>query len=210
MVKVKICGITNLTDANASIKAGCDALGFVFYRKSPRYIDPERARTIIAGLKKPVIIIGVFVNARKATVKRIAKRLGLDILQFHGNESPEFCQSFKKYKVIKALRVKDTIDKRKISRFRPFAFLFDAFSPSLMGGTGKKFDWSLCRHLEGINAPVFLSGGLTERNVMQAVKTAHPQWVDVCSGVESRPGFKDPLKVKRFIKAAKSAIRNRS
>lgn len=210
MVKVKICGITNLTDANASIEAGCDALGFMFYKKSPRYINPECARTIITGLKKPVIKIGVFVNARKATVKRIAKRVGLDILQFHGNESPEYCLSFKKYKVIKAVRVKDTLDKRKISRYRPFAFLFDAFSSSLMGGTGKKFNWSLCKHLEGISVPVFLSGGLTERNVMQAIKSVHPQWVDVSSGVESRPGIKDPLKVKRFIKAAKSAIRKHS
>ncbi len=125
------------------------------------------------------------------------------MLQFHGNESAEFCRRFKDYRVIKAFRVKNAIDCKKILKYKPFAYLFDAFSPKKIGGTGKKFDWALVRHIHNITRPVFLSGGLTETNIEQAIEAVHPDWIDVCSSVESSPGKKDHKKVRNFIKQAK-------
>lgn len=203
MTKVKICGITNLEDAKASIDAGCDALGFVFYRKSPRYIAPKIAKAIIKNLPKNILKIGVFVNSKEKTIKKIAKFCGLDILQFHGNESTGFCRKFRNYKVIKALRVKDKVDLRYILQYNPFAYLFDAFMESKIGGTGKKFDWRFIGHLDGIKKPVFLSGGLTVNNVKKAIEITRPEWVDVSSGVEIAPGKKDHQKVSDFIRQAK-------
>lgn len=202
MVKAKICGITNLDDALASAGAGCEALGFVFYKKSPRYIPPEEAREIIRQLPGGIIKIGVFVNEKEQEVRRIAGLCGLDMLQFHGNESPEFCERFKdRYKVIKAFRVKRCINRKRIARYKPFAFLFDTFSPSSAGGTGKRFDWRLIRHIDELKCPVFLSGGLTAKNVKEAIKCVKPEWVDVSSSVEKKPGEKDQEKVRKFIKA---------
>jgi phosphoribosylanthranilate isomerase len=203
VVRVKICGITNLKDALASVDAGCDALGFAFFKKSPRYIRPEKAGRIARALPRSLIKIGVFVNAREKSIKRIAKLCCLDMLQFHGNESPEFCRRFKGYKIIKVFRVKDRIDREDLLKYRPFAYLFDTFVKSKPGGTGEKFNWKLIRHLKGIRQPIFLSGGLSAGNVRKAIKVAHPDWVDVCSSIELVPGRKDHLKVKKFIKAAK-------
>ncbi len=203
MVKVKICGITNLEDAKASAGAGCDGVGFVFYKKSPRYIVPERARDIIKRLSPHLIKIGVFVNGREKTIKRIAKLCGLNILQFHGNESLKFCSKFKDYKIIKAFRIKNKINPQKIIKYKTFAYLFDTFVESKVGGTGKNFDWNLVRHIDGITRPVFLSGGLTASNVRKAIEIVQPDWVDVSSSVEIRPGKKDYRKVRNFIKAAK-------
>ena len=203
MVKIKVCGITNLEDAVKSISAGCDALGFVFYKKSPRYIEPEKAREIIKHLPPHIVKMGVFANARENNVKRIAKLCGLDVLQFHGNESPEFCSRFKDCRIIKAFRVKSKLDLRDILKYKPFAYLFDTFVESKMGGTGKKFDWKLIRHICDIKQPIFLSGGLTEDNVKDAIEYIKPDWVDVSSSVEVRPGKKDHRKVRNFIKAAK-------
>jgi len=206
MVKVKICGITNLRDALISVDAGCDALGFLFYKKSPRYIAPQEAKEIIRNLPCSVTKIGVFVNAKEKCVKSIAKICSLDILQFHGNESVEFCRKFKHYKIIKAFRVKKKIDFAKILRYKTFAYLFDAFSRAKFGGTGKTFDWCL---LADIKHPVFLSGGLNANNVNRAIKRAHPAWVDASSSLEVRPGKKDPNKVKKFIQAAKKATKEK-
>lgn len=203
MVKVKICGITNLEDALASIDAGCDALGFVFYKKSPRYIAPEKAKGIIKRLPKGIIKIGVFVDVREQRIKKIAKLCGLDILQFHGNESAEFCRKFKKYRIIKAIRVSGRMDLSHILKYDPFAYLFDTFSASGQGGTGKKFDWKLVRHLGDIKKPVFLSGGLCIRNVRKAIEIVRPDWVDVCSSVEIAPGKKDHKKIADFIRKVK-------
>jgi phosphoribosylanthranilate isomerase len=203
MVRVKICGITNLGDALASVKAGCDAIGFVFYKKSARYITPRQAGKIIRQSPARVIKIGIFVNAPEKTVKKIARICKLDILQFHGNESPQFCDRFKGYKIIKAFRIKDKIDLTRVIKYKTFAYLFDTFLVSRLGGTGKTFDWSLLGDLEKINRPVFLSGGLDARNIKQAIKLVHPSWVDASSSLEARPGKKDYLKVKRFIARAK-------
>lgn len=199
MVRVKICGITNLEDALNSVKAGCNALGFVFYRKSQRYVTPQKANQIIKHLPLHILKIGVFVNAREKTIKRTAKLCKLDMLQFHGNESPEFCKKFKGYKIIKAFRVKDKIDLRNASAYKTFAYLFDTFVKSKAGGTGKKFNWKRARHLGAFPKPILLSGGLNAKNVKQAIKQVHPDWVDVSSSVEIKPGKKDYNKVKGFI-----------
>ncbi len=203
MVKVKICGITNSEDALNSVNAGCDALGFVFYKKSPRYITPKEAREIIRCLPPIILKMGVFVNAKERTVKRIARRCGLDMLQFHGHESPEFCRRFKGYKIIKAFRVKDKIRLDDLFAYKTSAYLFDAFVPSKIGGTGKNFDWKLLKHLYGLHKPIFLSGGLNSGNVEKAIKETRPDWVDASSSLELKPGKKDGKKVKAFIKAAK-------
>jgi phosphoribosylanthranilate isomerase len=203
MVKVKICGITNLKDAKAAVDRGCDALGFVFYKKSPRYIAPQEAKEIIANLPKDAIKIGVFVNAGEKTIKDIAHFCGLDILQFHGNESVEFCQRFDNYKVIKAFKIKDKLDLPKILEYKTFAYSFDTFVKSKAGGTGKKFNWKLLKALKGIKKPIFLSGGINAKNVKDAIKTVHPDWVDVSSSLESSPGKKDHKKVREFIEAVK-------
>lgn len=203
MVKVKICGITNLEDALASFKAGCDALGFVFYKKSPRYIAPEKARSIAEQLPAQVIKIGIFVNARERTVRRIARLCSLNMLQFHGNETPEFCRRFADCKIIKAFRVKGRLGCKDVLKYRPFAFLFDTYAASKIGGTGKNFDWELITHINNIKGPVFLSGGLSAKNVKAAIRAVKPHWVDVSSSVEAAPGKKDHKKVREFIKTVK-------
>jgi phosphoribosylanthranilate isomerase len=206
LVKVKICGITNLKDALASVAAGCDALGFVFYQKSSRYVIPQKAKDIIKQLPPHIIKIGVFVDAPEDRVKRIAKLCHLDILQLHGDESPEFCQKFKNYRIIKAFRIKDKIDLPNILRYRTFAYLFDTYVKSKIGGTGKEFNWRLLKNLSGIKKPIFLSGGLNEKNVQKAIKSVRPDWVDISSSVEIRPGEKNHKKVKNFISLARKRI----
>lgn len=205
MIKVKICGITNLEDALNSVKAGCNALGFVFYRKSPRYITPEKASRIIKHIPAHILKIGVFVNAEEKTIKRIAKLCSLNILQFHGKESIKFCNKFKDYKIIKAFRVKDKVDPRKIIKYKTFAYLFDTFVKSKAGGTGKNFNWKLVRHIDGLTRPVFLSGGLTANNVKKAMEVVQPDWVDVSSSVEIKLGKKDSNKVRQFIEIVRKA-----
>lgn len=202
-VKVKICGITNLEDARRSVEAGCDALGFVFYRKSPRYISPQNALRIILRLPDHMIKIGVFVNGRERSIRRIARYCRLDMLQFHGNESPEFCNRFSDSRIIKVFRVRGMMDARDIARYKTFAYLFDTYVKGAVGGTGRRFNWHLIRHIGELKRPIFLSGGLTERNVRKAITHAQPAWVDVSSSVECCPGKKDEKKVCGFIRAAK-------
>ncbi len=202
-MKVKICGITNLKDALAAVEAGSDALGFVFYKKSPRYIAPKKAREIIKNLPENLKKVGVFVNAGEKTIKEIAGLCGLDMLQFHGDETPGFCSLFKNYKIIKAFRIKNKIDLSKILKYNVFAYLFDTYIKSRYGATGKSFNWGLLRCLKSIDRPVFLSGGLNAGNVKKAIKSIQPEWLDVSSSVEVMPGVKDPKKVKEFIKKAK-------
>jgi phosphoribosylanthranilate isomerase len=204
MVKVKICGITNKEDALSAAESGCDGLGFIFYNKSPRFISPKRAKEIISALPSRVIKIGVFVNSRENTVKKIAKDCSLDMLQFHGQESPEFCQKFKSYKVIKSFRVRGRIRIAEVIKYHTFAYLFDSFSSARLGGTGKVLNWSfVARDLAGIKTPVFLAGGLNDKNVRAALKIVKPDWVDASSRLEIKPGKKDNRKVNRFITRAK-------
>ena len=202
MVKVKICGITNLEDALVSLFNKADALGFVFYKKSPRYISPLKASNISAILPKKICRIGVFVDEDINKVKKIARLCNLDMLQFHGNETVEYCRKFKGYKIIKAFPIKERLDLTKLLAYKGCAYLFDTYSKTQAGGTGKKFNWNLLRNLDKIKAPVFLSGGLTSRNVRQAIQLLKPDWVDASSALESRPGKKDHKKIKRFIQAS--------
>jgi phosphoribosylanthranilate isomerase len=206
MVRVKICGITNLEDASYAVRQGADALGFVFYKKSPRYIKPEKARAIISQLPKFVQKVGVFVNAREASIRKIARNLKLDILQLHGNESREFCDRFRDFKIIKAFRVKEKNSLANLSKYDVWAYLFDGYAADEFGGTGRALDWRLLSCLKTLKKITFLSGGLNPENVRMALKIFSANWVDASSSLEKRPGKKDPDKIKRFIKKAKGAI----
>ncbi|MFA5287603.1 MAG: phosphoribosylanthranilate isomerase [Candidatus Omnitrophota bacterium] len=203
MVKVKICGITNLEDALAAFISGADAIGFVFYKKSPRYIDPLKARNISRILPKKIKKVGVFVNEKESKIKSISKMCALDMLQFHGSESPEFCSKFKGYKIIKAFRVKDKLELSELKKYKIFAYLFDTFSKYSDGGTGKKFNWNFLPEKGRIEHPVFLSGGLNTRNIKSALKQVNPGWVDISSAVEERPGKKGHRKMRSFIRLVK-------
>ena len=207
MVKVKICGITNIEDALYAANQGADALGFIFYKKSPRYIKPERARIIIQQLPKFVKRVGVFVNAREAAIRRVRRNLKLDMLQFHGNESADFCRRFSDFKVIKAFRVKGKIDPKDLLRYDVWGFLFDSFVKNKFGGTGRNFDWQLLSCLKGLEKIIFLSGGLNPQNVKEALRNFSAHWVDASSSLEKYPGKKDFDKIKRFIKNAKGGLK---
>ncbi len=205
MTKVKICGITNLEDALLAQDCGADFLGFVF-AKSPRRIDPKKARDIIAQLSPDVKIVALFVNEQKKRVLDIIDNLGrVDMLQFHGDESPEYCGCFKEQKIVKAFRIKDERSLDDAKRFYDIDFiLLDAFKQGQYGGTGNSFDWNILTELRQPNIPIFLSGGLSPDNVKAAVEKIGPFCVDVSSGVEKEPGKKDEALVSSFIKNAKS------
>ena len=202
-IKVKICGITNLSDALCAQTCGADALGFVFYPKSPRYISHRQAQKIIQQLKKSIKKIGVFVNSKALYVKKAAKLCGLDILQFHGEETPEFCRDFSGYKVIKSFRVKNKASLRSIGLYKGVDyFLFDAFKKGLRGGTGEQFKWGLLKDV-CVKKPFFISGGLGAGNVKEAIKCVQPDWVDASSSLEISVGKKNAREVKEFIERAK-------
>jgi len=201
MTKVKICGITSLDDALMAVDAGADALGFVFFEKSPRFIGAKAAAQIIAKLPPLVQVVGLFVNAELELVNRTADRCGLDIVQLHGEESPEFC-SLVRRRVMKAFRVRGPESLIPLSEYRVAAYLLDAYSPHAYGGTGEVFDWD-CAVAAKEHGPVVLAGGLNPDNIAGAVAKVMPYGVDVSSGVESAPGKKDPEKVRRFIREAK-------
>jgi phosphoribosylanthranilate isomerase len=203
MVRVKICGITNLADAMAAVHAGADALGFVFWEKSPRYVEIEEAADIIRGLPPFVTTVGVFVNEAEDVIRGIVHKTGLDRVQLHGDEPPGFVKNLGPG-VIKAIRVRDEEDVRRIGEYEASAYLLDTFSGDMPGGTGKTFDWDLAVRARGYGR-IILSGGLNPGNVVEAVKKVAPYGVDVSSGVEFTPGKKDPEKVKAFVKLAKGA-----
>jgi len=203
MVKVKICGITNIEDARLAVDAGCNALGFVFYKKSPRYIRPEKAKRIAAIIPKRIKKVGVFVNAPLKQVKEIACSCHLEMLQLHGDEAAEFCAKLKGFKVIKAFRIKKKISLEQLSEYKIYGFLFDTFVKSKAGGSGKKFNWNLLPKIDKIRHPVFISGGLSDKSVRLAIKRLKPAWVDVSTSLEASPGKKDHIKIQKFIKAAK-------
>jgi phosphoribosylanthranilate isomerase len=201
MVKVKICGITNLEDALMAVEAGADALGFVFFRGSPRFISPEQAVAIIRNLPPFVQTVGLFVNEEEATVNRVADRCGLDLVQLHGEETPDYCDKISR-RVIKAFRIKDAASLDGIENYRVAACLLDAWSPASHGGTGTTFNWDIAARVSS-SQRIILAGGLTPDNVAEAVATVNPYAVDVSSGVESSPGIKDAALVSRFIRSCK-------
>ena len=204
MTMVKICGITNKRDAAFSYSCGADFLGFVFYNKSRRYVTPAKAKEIIRDLPRGVQKVGVFVNESAQSVRKIAKICGLDILQFHGDETPAYLSQFKGYKIIKAIRVREKLALDALRAFRPDYFLFDTFHKDAFGGSGKTFDWKLLKSFKKAKIPFFVSGGLTPKNVSALIIKIRPFAVDVSSGVESKPGKKDHAKIKGFIKTVKS------
>jgi len=210
MVKVKICGITNWTDAQRAVKAGADLVGFNFYARSPRYIAPVEAQRIVRRLPKSVSAVGVFVNEAELKVLEIARAVGLDAVQLHGDESPAVVARLKRsLPVIKAVRARRSFRPAQLSRFkRASAILLDGFDGRLRGGTGKTFDWDVARQAKPYGR-IFLAGGLTPDNVGDAIRAARPYAVDVCSGVEAKPGKKDPARMKALMRAVKAAARHK-
>lgn len=200
MVRVKICGITNERDALAAVGYGAWALGFVFYRKSPRYVSPAKAKAMIACLPPFVTVVGVFVNEHEDVVKHTAEFCRLHALQFHGDEPPSYCQRLKRYKTIKAFGIKDRFDLNNISRYPTHAYLLDTFHDQLFGGSGRTFDWDMIRNHRRLGKPVILSGGLTAQNIAYAISKVNPYAVDVSSGVELSLGRKDRKLIKKFLK----------
>ena len=205
MVHVKICGITNLDDALASIDAGAHALGFNYYRQSPRYIEPAAARIIIEQLPASTLCVGVFVNLPDGEVRRLAGEAGVQAVQLHGDESPAYCQELQDLFVIKALRVNSDFQPEDAARYETESVLLDAFSPVVFGGAGQSFDWSIAARTRPLVNKLFLAGGLNESNVAAAIEAVQPYAVDACSGLESAPGRKDMDKVRAFINTALEA-----
>ena len=201
MVRVKICGITTVEDALQAVEAGADAIGLVFHEQSPRSVFPEQAQLIVRALPPFVQAVGLFVNADIDVVNATADLCRLDIVQLHGDESPEFCGLVER-RVIKAFRVKDATSLDPMRNYRVAGYLLDAWSPKAYGGTGTTFNWEVAKIAERFG-PVILAGGLTPQNVRNAVEAVSPYGVDVSSGVESAPGKKDPEKVREFIRRAK-------
>lgn len=214
MVKVKICGITNLDDARAAIEAGADMLGFNFYRPSPRYLAPKEARAIIDRLRSELptpehMMVGVFVNERlPETVAEIAGEAGVQAIQLHGDEPPEFCRKLRSLWpdqfVIKVLRLSNDRGLAKAGEYDVEAIMLDAFDRDLYGGTGRTIDWSIALRARELTPRLFLAGGLSPENVAEAIRTVQPYAVDACSALESSPGRKDASSVTAFVRAVRS------
>ena len=205
MTRVKICGITNRDDAVRAVSLGAWALGFIFYRKSPRCVTPGQARRIIASLPPLVTPVGVFVNHTEKKIKEIADRCRLNTLQFHGDEAPSFCRRFKNYKIIKAIRVGENFDEACLTPFKVDAFLFDSYHEKKFGGTGKSFDWMRIKNFKSIKTPVILSGGLNPGNVQEAISMTQPFAIDASSGVEESPGKKSGRLLEEFFTKVNSS-----
>ena len=194
--------MTNLKDVKVAVDGGVDAVGFIFYKKSPRSVTMQAVRKIVLELPPFVDSVGVFVNETAEQINKIADRCNLDRVQLHGNESPTFCKKIRR-RVIKAIRVKDIQSLKKLSDYPVSSFLLDTFSEDQYGGTGRVFDWNLAYPAKKYG-PIILAGGLTPNNVRQAIKRIQPYGVDVCSGVESQPGIKDHKKMQTFLKNVKA------
>jgi len=191
-----------MEDAQAAADFGADALGFIFYKQSKRYIDPEVAKRIISALPPFLTTVGVFVNQDLDEISEIKEMTGIQVAQLHGDETPEFA-SLLPLEVIKAIRVKDKSDLDRVAQYSAQAILFDTYSDIEYGGTGKSFDWEILK-TKPISGDIILSGGLNPDNVLEAIKIVKPYAVDVSSGVEIAPGKKDHKKIKKFIEAIKN------
>lgn len=208
MVKVKICGITNIEDARLALQLGADMLGFNFYEKSPRYIAPQEARRLIDELPEGAENVGVFVNMEDYRVDEHIDLLGLGAAQLHGDEDADFVSSLRRYTdatIIKAFRVGPGFSVELIRDSPADSILLDAFAQGQYGGTGERFGWSIATDAAKLRPELIMAGGLTPANVAEAVRTVRPYAVDVASGVESAPGKKDPAKLEAFIANAKQA-----
>lgn len=202
-VKVKICGITNAGDALAAAECGADALGFVFYDKSPRSVSPQQAADIIALAPPFITTVGVFVNEDPSRIREIAAFTRIHVVQLHGDESPADCGVW--HRVIKAFRVSQLSDLGIIRQYAGSTFLLDAYSPESYGGTGQTFNWDIAVEAKGFGR-IILSGGLTPENVERAVQRVRPYAVDVSSGIERSKGRKDHDRMRDFIERAKAAL----
>lgn len=205
MTRIKICGITNKADAINASRLGIDMMGFVFYEKSKRFTSALAAKDIINDLPPGIARVGVFVDEEAGKVREIAEDAGFDVLQFHGNETPQFCAAFRgDFKVIKAFRLNGAQDLKKINDYDVDYYLLDTFKADIIGGTGEVFDWKLLKDFELLK-PVILSGGLNAANVGRAISELVPYGVDVSSGVESAPGKKDAELMKKFVEEVRKA-----
>ncbi len=205
MARIKICGITNQKDALSAAALGAWALGFIFYKKSPRAVEPKIVKKIIGSLPKNILTVGVFVDESQDEIVKIAEYCCFKAIQFHGDETPLFCKKFKGYQTIKAFRVKSQKDLTKISKYKTDYYLFDAFQKGVKGGTGKTFDWELLKQQKISNQKIILSGGLNPDNIKSAVDAVSAYAYDVSSGVEKRPG----KKCQRVMKVLFKKINNR-
>ncbi len=200
--RIKICGITRAEDARAAVQAGADALGFVFYPPSPRYVEAGEAASIIRSLPPFITTVALFVNADRETIAEVLGETGIDLIQFHGNECPDYCAEHGR-PWIKAVRMKDDVDLDKVARdyAGARALLLDAYRPGVPGGTGEAFDWR--RIPVELAGRIVLAGGLTPDNVADAVRQVRPYAVDVSGGVEVEKGIKDADKIKRFMRGVR-------
>lgn len=205
MVRVKICGITNLEDALAALDAGADELGFNFYERSPRFIVAREARAIIEALPSDVTTIGVFVNAPEEELRRAVEDSGVRAVQLHGDETPAYCTSLRGLTRIKALRAGAGFDAASASSYETDAVLLDAYVPGEWGGTGRVCDWDAARRVRKVVSRLYLAGGLSAENVAAAIEAVGPYAVDVCSGVELSPRRKDERSMRRFVERARAA-----
>jgi phosphoribosylanthranilate isomerase len=197
-VRVKICGVRTLEEAEAAIEAGADALGFNFWPRSPRYLAPAEAQEITRRLQPLVTLIGVFVNEKRERIVEVAAQVGLQAIQLHGDEPPAFCEGFDSLRVIKALRVGEAFDCHVIEPYAAHMILLDTSIKGSYGGTGHRFDWQVAIEAQRY-APVMLAGGLRIENVAAAITTVRPAAIDVCSGIEAAPGRKDLHKLREFM-----------
>ena len=202
MTKIKICGITNIEDAILAIDLGADALGFMFYEQSRRYIRPSEARYIISQLPPFITTVGVFVDQSLDEINNIKEKAGFDTIQLHGDESAELCEKLGG-RTIKTIRVRDSINSMEVERYPTHAILFDTYSSKGYGGTGESFSWEILKDLN-TSKKLILSGGLGPENVSEAIQIVKPYAVDVSSGVEESYGKKSPEKLKKFIETVRN------
>jgi phosphoribosylanthranilate isomerase len=203
-VKVKICGITSVADAEAAVEAGADALGLMFFPGSKRYISLETAHEIAGHLPPHIIRTGVFADPNPSDVFAAIQRCQLNLLQFHSAETPEFCLQFG-IMTMKAFRIQNSDSLIALGNYNTDAFLLDSCVAGKQGGTGETFDWNLALEAKKFGKPIFLAGGLTPQNVADAVRKVSPFAVDVSSGVEQSPGKKDARKMQDFVAAVRGA-----
>ena len=205
MTFIKICGITNLDDALAAVDAGADALGFNFYKPSPRYVTSQTAREIIAQLPNEILTVGVFVNEQSPqSVEDLATGAGVTAIQLHGDETPSYCHELKGRYVIKALAAGPDFDAQRAIEYDVDAILLDTKHDVLRGGTGRVFDWSIARRVRGSVPKLFLAGGLGLQNIEAAIMSVDPYGVDACSALEETPGKKNHKRLRAFVKTIRS------
>jgi phosphoribosylanthranilate isomerase len=203
MTDIKICGVTRVEDALCAAQSGVDALGFIFHPASPRYCPPERAREIITTLPWGIATVGVFVNAEADRVAQIVERCGIDLIQLHGDESPQYCRQFPPERLIKAVFPRTAADLEALEAYDVRAFLVDFRDAEHQGGTGKRADWNLAARIAKEH-PLILAGGLNDENIVSALATVAPCAVDLNSGVEQVPGIKDHERLRRIVALIRS------